>query len=455
MTDTVLLTITIVILIATLATTIFIAIKFSKNKANSGNANKEDLDIITSTLAEAVTLVKGHVTSETASSKTNIVDVFNSVTASSNGNVTAFMNSIKSEVGTIATTTQSQLGEVRKEMKDAVESMRTEMKDGMTAVRSDVTTSLGKVQTDNTEQLEKMRNTVDEKLSATLNVRIKDAFDTIGTRLDAVQKGFGEMQNLSEKVGNLNKVFNNVKTTGNWGEVALETLLNQILAPEQYIRQASIKKNGERVDFAVVMPGGAGKEVLLPIDAKFPTADYERLINAAESESVDEVNASRKSLYACIKTFAKDISSKYIDPPTTTNFAIMYLPTEGLFAEIVRNSSLCNELQNQHKITVCGPTTITALLNSLQIGFTTLKIQKQSGKVVELMRDFKKDFEKFTRLIAKVKNKASQVVGDLDEINKQNDKIQKKLTKVDGFSSIEGTEIQDTVLSIEEDTNEM
>ncbi|MEG1608260.1 MAG: DNA recombination protein RmuC, partial [Clostridia bacterium] len=357
MATIILATISVVLSLGALATTIAVAIKLYRKPNASTLSDNAEFELLTSNLADAVKLLKEHISTENSSSEKSLLTAFTVATTTSNNNIDNSMKGFKADVEKIATTTQTQLGEIRNEMKET-----------MTSVRNDVTTNLTKVQENNEKQLEQMRLTVDEKLTSTLNTRIKNAFDTIGERLEAVQKGFGEMQSLSEKVGNLSKVFNNVKTTGNWGEVALETLLDQILAQEQYDRQVRVKKNSkEMVDFAIKMPGGAGKEVLLPIDAKFPTADFERLVTAIDTESADEIVASRKALYERVKTFAKDISAKYIDPPTTTNFAILYLPTEGLYAEIIRNGALCSELQNKHRITVCGPTTITALLNSLQI----------------------------------------------------------------------------------------
>lgn len=436
----------IIISAACLAVAIVIAIKISKKPEQSS-----DVDQLTETLHEAVKMINEH----TALQLSAIKDIYNSTNASSNTLLGNYMSGFKTDISSISNSTQYQLSEIRQELKETINQMRKELSDNLTNIKSDISTNLDKVRQENNTELEKMRETVGEKLSSTLQKRFSEAFETIGNRIDSVQKGFGEMQALSERVGDLNKVFNNIKTRGGWGEVSLESLLDQILSPEQFDKQVQIKKNSaERVDFVVKMPGGSNKQpVLLPIDAKFPITAYVKMIDV-ESENKIAFNAARDELYAAVKNSAKSISEKYIDVPMTTNFALLYLPTEGLYAEIARDSKLCSVLQQKYRILVCGPTTLTALLNSLQIGFTTLKIQKQSGQVVDLMKSFQKDFLSYAQMLSSVKTKAGKVVEELDKMGDKTDRIQKKLDKVDQFSLTDDS-LNSDIISIGDNVNEI
>lgn len=436
----------IIISVACLAVAIVIAIKISKKPEQSS-----DVDQLTETLHEAVKMINEH----TALQLSAIKDIYNSTNASSNTLLGNYMSGFKTDISSISNSTQYQLSEIRQELKETINQMRKELSDNLTNIKSDISTNLDKVRQENNTELEKMRETVGEKLSSTLQKRFSEAFETIGNRIDSVQKGFGEMQALSERVGDLNKVFNNIKTRGGWGEVSLESLLDQILSPEQFDKQVQIKKNSaERVDFVVKMPGGSNKQpVLLPIDAKFPITAYVKMIDV-ESENKIAFNAARDELYAAVKNSAKSISEKYIDVPMTTNFALLYLPTEGLYAEIARDSKLCSVLQQKYRILVCGPTTLTALLNSLQIGFTTLKIQKQSGQVVDLMKSFQKDFLSYAQMLSSVKTKAGKVVEELDKMGDKTDRIQKKLDKVDQFNLTDDS-LNSDIISIGDNVNEI
>ncbi len=333
------------------------------------------------------------------------------------------MDSVKTElkegVAGVRDELQKQFSEIRKELNANVDRMRAEMQARLNEVRAD-----------NEKQLEKMRATVDEKLSETLEKRVQDAFKQVSDRLDSVQKGFGEMQRLTSQVGDLNRIFSNVKKRGSWGEVALQSLFEQILNPEQYEVQFRLSpRSQEAVDFAIVMPGQADEKVYLPVDAKFPLEDYSRLVDASEAGDKAAVELARKALLERVKSEAKSIAAKYIKPPTTTNFAVMYVPNEGLYAEIMRDGAFVSDLQSQCRVTVCGPTTIAALLNSLQVGFTTLKIQKQSGEMMKLMVKVKKDFGKFTELIRTVKTRAESVVKAVEDIDFRNQQIVRKLDK--------------------------
>ncbi len=289
-----------------------------------------------------------------------------------------------------------------------------------------------KITQSNEKKLEDIKNVVDEKLQSTLEKRINAAFEQVTTGLAEVQKRFGEMSELSSQVSSLNKNFMNVKTRGNWGEVSLESLLDQILAPEQYEKQYMLSKNSlDRVDFVVKLPGKTDKDtVFLPIDSKFPIEDYNRLVDASEKGKMDEVQIELDNLKRSVKTMAKSIKDKYIKVPTTTDFAVMYLPTEGLYSEIVKDPILTNELRTNYKVLPCGPTVLAAMLNSFSMGFQTLKIQKNSGEIAKLLLQFQKDFGKFTDLLGKMKNNAESVVKSIDAVDKRRELIEQRLSKV-------------------------
>lgn len=352
-------------------------------------------------------------------------------------NLDAVKTEFKAGVADMRGDMQKQLSEIRREIVENVDKMRAEMKSALTEVRGD-----------NEKQLEKMRATVEEKLSETLDKRVETAFKQVSDRLDSVQKGFGEMKELTSKVGNLNRIFSNVKTRGSWGEVALQSLFEQILSPEQYKTQFRLNpRSQEAVDFVVVMPGQGGEEeVYLPIDAKFPLEDYTRLVEAGDNGDKLAVEAARKALLDRVKGEARSIASKYIRPPRTTNFAVLYVPNEGLYAEIMRDGAFASGLQSEFRVTVCGPTTIAALLNSLQVGFNTLKLQKKSGEITVLMAKVKKDFGKFTDLIRTVKTRAESVVKAVEDIDFRNQQIVRKLDKFEDPEPERLTEAAEFVL---------
>ena len=290
---------------------------------------------------------------------------------------------------------------------------------------------LNKLQHDNEAKLEQMRQTVDEKLNESLEKRLSESFKIISERLEQVYRGLGEMQTLAQGVGDLKRVLTNVKTRGVYGEISLNSLLEQILSTSQFEKNVQIKPNSqERVDFAVVLPGKDESKIYLPIDAKFPIEDYQRLVDAVDRGDLVEVDAARKLLEKRVKTEAKSISEKYIVLPKTTDFAVMYLATEGLYAEIVKNPGLVETIQRQYKIIVCGPTTITALLNSLQLGFKTLSIEKRSSEIWQLLGVFKQDFEHFATLLAKAQKKLEEATDTIEGASKRTQIIAKKLRNV-------------------------
>ncbi len=311
---------------------------------------------------------------------------------------------------------------------------RKELREMTDQLRRGVEEQLGRLQADNSVKLEEMRRTVAEKLEGTLERRLGDSFKLVSERLELVHKGLGEMQSLAVGVGDLKKVMTNVKTRGTWGEIQLGSLLEQILSPEQFAVNVQTKKEGAgRVEFAIKMPGrsedGSG-HVWLPIDAKFPLENYHRLVEAQEQADPVAAETQSKLLDTFIKNSAKDISSKYLSPPDTTDFAIMYLPTEGLFAEVTRRAGLVDIIQREYRVSVAGPTTLAALLNSLQMGFRTLAIQKRSSEVWEILGAAKTEFTKFDDTLQKVQKKLQEAGNVIDDVQRRQRVITKKLKTV-------------------------
>jgi DNA recombination protein RmuC len=304
---------------------------------------------------------------------------------------------------------------------------------------------LGQLQADNAAKLEEMRRTVDEKLQGTLEKRLGESFKLVSERLEQVHKGLGEMQTLATGVGDLKRVLTNVKTRGTWGEVQLGNLLEQILAPEQFARNVQTKPNSrEVVEFAIRLPGrddADGKEVLLPIDAKFPKEDYERLVDAAERSDAGAVEQAGKDLELRVRSQARDIRDKYLAPPHTTDFGILYLPTEGLYAEIARRPGLADSLQRDHRVLIVGPMTLAALLNSLQMGFRTLAIQKRSSEVWKVLGAVKTEFGKFGDTLEKVKKKLDETGSTIDDAVHRSRQLERKLKKVEALPAAEATAV--------------
>ena len=291
------------------------------------------------------------------------------------------------------------------------------------------------------KRLDQMRETVDEKLQKTLNERIGQSFEAVGKQLEAVQKGLGEMTTLAQDVGGLKKVLSNVKQRGGIGEVQLAMLLEQMLSPEQYESNVRTKEGStEHVEFAIKLPGrdDSGKQVYLPVDAKFPRDVYETLIDAYETSDNVIIEQANRNMEQTIKKMAKEIRDKYLDPPNTTDFAIMFLPFEGIYAEVIRRSALIDQLQHEFKVIVTGPTTLTAILNSLQMGFRTLHIQKRSSEVWRILGAVKTEFEKFGGLLEKAQKNLSTAGGALDELmGKRTRAINRKLRDIEALPTTE------------------
>lgn len=295
-------------------------------------------------------------------------------------------------------------------------------------LQNKVESKLEKISEDNAKQLNEMRATVDEKLNVNLTNRLNESFSLISERLEALYKGFGEIQNLSSGVNDLNKILGNVKVRGTFGEVQLNSLLEQMLSNEQYLSNVQIKENSaERVEFAIKLPGKDEKNILLPIDAKFPLEDYSRLVEASDKK---EIEASKKALENRIKGEAKTIKQKYIYPPQTTDFAIMYIPLEGLYAEVLKIPGLVEQIQREYRVIICCPTTLAALLSSLQMGFKTLYIEKRSSEIWELLSTFRREFGIFLELLSKTQKKILEANDTIESATKKTQKIQKQLLTV-------------------------
>jgi DNA recombination protein RmuC len=293
------------------------------------------------------------------------------------------------------------------------------------------------LQEDNGQKLDQMRHVVDEKLQATLEKRLNDSFRMVSERLEQVHQGLGEMQSLAANVGALQRTLTNVKTRGTWGEVQLESLLKEILTSEQYEKNVATKKGSrDRVEFAIKLPGretSEGECVWLPIDAKFPQEDHQRLVEAFEKGDTAAVEEATRSLTVRIKTEARNIKEKYLDPPYTTDFGILFLPTESLYAEVLRQPGLLDQVQRESRMIITGPTTLAAILNSLQIGFRTLTIEKRSSEVWTLLGLVKKEFATFAGILEKTQKKLQEASNTIDDAAKKTRTIEQKLRKVEGI----------------------
>lgn len=346
-----------------------------------------------------------------------------------------FNEMISSQMSEISSLQRNQLDIFSKQLANLTEINENKMD----RMRETIEERLRLLQEDNSKKLDQMRSTVDEKLSSTLEQRLGESFKLVSERLEMVHKGLGEMQTLASGVGDLKRVLTNVKTRGTWGEIQLGNILEQILTPEQYSKNVATKKNSsERVEFAVKLPGRDetnGEVVWLPIDSKFPQEDYQRLMDAEERGNPAMAEESAKALELKIKSFAKDIRDKYIDPPGTTDFGIMFLPTESLYAEVLRRPGLCDCLQRDYRIVAAGPTNFIALLNSLQMGFRTLAIEKRSSEVWTLLGAVKTEFGRFGDILDKTQKKLQEASNTIEDAARKSRSIGRKLKNVQELSA--------------------
>ncbi len=343
-------------------------------------------------------------------------------------------------LGSISETMAKTMGELANHQKGQLETMSSTIgkladsnEKKLEEIRVTVEGKLQSIQSDNAKQLDQMRQTVDEKLQGTLEKRLGESFKMVSERLEQVHKGLGEMQTLATGVGDLKKVLTNVKTRGTWGEVQLAALLEQVLNPDQYAANVATKDGAERVEFVVKLPGqGADKDevVWLPIDAKFPVEDYQRLMEAQEKGDLEGVEAAGKQLENSVKRCAGDICAKYLNPPKTTDFSILFLPIEGLYAEVIRRTGLAEVIQRECRVVIAGPTTLWSILNSLQMGFRTLAIQKRSSEVWNLLSAVKTEWTKYGDVLDAVHKKLNQASETIEKAKTRSRAIGRKLKDV-------------------------
>lgn len=348
------------------------------------------------------------------------------------GALKSFGDTVQRSITEIAKLQNEQLESFSRQLSVLTSASEKKMED----IRLQIDAKLKQIQEDNTRQLDRMRETVDEKLQGTLEKRLGESFKQVSERLELVHQGLGDMRQLASGVGDLKKVLGNVKARGTWGEVQLGALLDEMLAPEQYARNVKIHEHGsDFVEFAIKLPGqnDAAEPMWIPVDAKFPVEDYSRLVDAQERADAAAAEDAVKQLDAGIKKAARDISSKYLLPPKTTDFGIMFLPSEGLYAEVIRRQALVQQLQREFHIVITGPSTFAAFLNSLQMGFRTLAIQKRSGEVWKVLGEVKTAFGRFGETLDAVHKKLEQAASSVDDARKKTKTLQNKLRTVEAL----------------------
>jgi DNA recombination protein RmuC len=344
-----------------------------------------------------------------------------------------FSQMLTAQLGTATTVQNSQIDGLRKTIDDNLGRVQDQQRLSAKETRDTLEQRLDRLQQDNAAKLEQMRQTVDEKLHATLEKRLSESFKQVSERLELVHKGLGEMQTLAAGVGDLKRVLSNVKARGVLGETQLAALLEQVMAPEQYEKNVATRPGSNaRVEFAIKLPGRDGDgPVLLPIDAKFPIEDYQRLQAAQEAGDKAALEMAEKALEARVKLEAKTIAEKYVEPPHTTDFALLYLPFEGLFGEVLRRPGLFELIQRQFRVTICGPTNLLAYLNSLQMGFRTLAIQQRSSEVWKVLGTVKSEFGRFAEVLANTKRQLQTVANTIDQAEVRTRQIERKLKDVE------------------------
>ncbi len=342
------------------------------------------------------------------------------------------------------------ISEMKKSQQDDLHSVEKRVKSladsneiRLDKLRETLDNKMKSLQENNEKKLDQMRQTVDEKLQSTLEKRLGESFKLVSERLEAVQRGLGDMQNLATGVGDLKRMLTNVKTRGTWGEFQIADILEQLLTPEQYGKNIQPKKgSSETVEYAIRLPGQSdSSEVWLPIDSKFPQEDYQRLINASENADSEAVEKSTAALVRSIQNSAKDIADKYVDPPHTTDFAIMFLPTEGLYSEVLRQPGMVEKLQQQYRVVVAGPTTLSAILNSLRMGFRTLAIEKRSSEVWTVLSAVKTEFGKFGEVLSKVKKQLDTASNTIEKTGVRTRAMERKLRDVEELPVDESTKL--------------
>ena len=399
-------------------------------KSQPKHIGKDDLDMLQAEISKSEQEVRSEVR-KTQDSTTN------ALTVQLEGVRTAFSTAQKDAtdtlvktIGELGKTQVSKLEDVTKSTSNLTKSNET----GIEKIRKTVDERIRDLQKNNEDKLDRMRQTVDEQLQTTLEKRLTKSFGVVSERLEAVQQGLGKMQNLAADVGNLQRVLTNVSTRGAWGEVQLGAILEQIFTPDQYAQNVQPHTGSERVEYAVRLPGNDDNPntyIWLPIDSKFPTADYQRLVDAAEIADKEAEQSAIQSLKRTVRSQATDISTKYISPPHTTDFAIMFFPTEGLYAEVLRQPSLVEELLQTRRIVVAGPTTLTAILLGLRVGFRTLAIQKHSGKIQDMLSAIKTEFREYSQVLGLTQRHLRNAANALERTEKRSQAVVGKLQDVE------------------------
>jgi DNA recombination protein RmuC len=353
-----------------------------------------------------------------------------------------FSQTLSTQIGSAASVQNGQMDGLRKAIDDNLARIQDQQRLAARETRETLEQKLERLQQDNSAKLEQMRQTVDEKLHATLETRLSESFRQVSERLELVHKGLGEMQTLATGVGDLKRVLSNVKARGIFGETQLAALLEQVMTPEQYEKNVATRPGSrERVEFAIRLPGREdGVPVLLPIDAKFPQEDYQRLLAAQEAGDLGAAEIAGKALEARVKMEARSIAEKYVEPPHTTEFALLYLPFEGLFAEVLRRPGLFDYLQREWRVMICGPTNLLAYLNSLQMGFRTLAIQQRSSEVWKVLGTVKSEFGRFAEVLANTKRQLQTVANTIDQAEVRTRQIERKLKDVEAVPGADATQ---------------
>jgi DNA recombination protein RmuC len=414
-------------------------------------------DSLVSTLADISTALQNQFdsfTSQLASISEGTLSNAKDLRDELHSGLKGFNDSLLKQMSDIANLQKAQLEIFSSRLDKLVESNEGKLE----LLRATVETKLTQIQADNSQKLDEVKRTVDEQLQGTLEKRLGESFRLVNERLEQVHRGLGEMQTLAVGVGDLKKVFANVKTRGSWGEVQLGALLEQMVTAEQYSANVATKAGGERVEFALRLPGrgdGPGEPVWLPIDAKFPLEDYQRLIDAQEQADMVTVETVGKQLENTVKTCAAAIFDKYLAPPQTTDFGIMFLANEGLFAEVIRRPGLVELVQREYRVVVTGPTTLAALLNALQMGFKTLAIQKRSSEVWAVLGAVKTEFSKFGQVLQVVKDKLDQASHTIDKAQTRRRVIARKLRDVEELPPSEARALMTSTKSVNADDGEL
>lgn len=394
------------------------------------------------TLREAVAGQLSQAQQEARLGREETANTLQRATASSNEQLGQFGKLLNEQLKQVGAQFSGQLTQLQQGNEQKLDQLRVTLNERLAAI-----------QADNGQRLEAMRRTVDEKLHQTLEQRLGESFKLVSERLDQVHRGLGEMQTLAAGVGDLKKVLTNVKTRGTWGETQLAGLLEQLLTPEQYACNVATRpRSQDKVEFAIRLPGKQGDDtpVWLPLDAKFPLEDYQRLVDAQEQGDLDAIRESGNALEARLKLEARKIRDKYIEPPHTTDFAVLYLPVEGLYAEVLRRPGLADQLQRSWRVSLAGPTTLAAMLNSLQMGFRTLAIEKRSSEVWSVLGAVKTEFGKFGEVLEATHKKLTQAANSIDSAKVRTRQIERKLKSVEALPAADSTALLGAMPSLDE-----